>query len=131
MIDVEKTVYTRIHDKVKAQYPKSKVTDTYPKLNSDFPCVYVEMSDNALNAEDTTDEHEYSAPMFTVEIFSNLVNGAKGQAKAIAAIVDNTLFSLNFERTSMTPVPNMGDATIYRLVLRYRGMSDGTYFFRR
>ena len=131
MIDVEKYVYTRIHDRVREHYPKCKVTDIYPRVNSSFPCVYVEMSDNALNSEDTTDEHEYSAPMFTIEIFSNLVNGAKGQTKAIAAIIDNIMSSINFERTNMTPVPNMGDATIYRLVLRYRGMTDGTYFYRR
>lgn len=130
MIDVEKEAYTRVHDRVKARYPQCKVTDTYPKADGAFPCVYMEMSDNPLNSN-TTDEHEYSNPAFTIEVFSNLTNGAKGQAKAIAALIDNTMFSMNFERTSMTPVPNMGDATIYRLVLRYRGLSDGTYFYRR
>jgi hypothetical protein len=48
------------------------------------------------------------------------------------AIADKILTFYNFERISTQPVPNAADATIYRMVGRYRGLvgEDGTLYRR-
>jgi hypothetical protein len=46
-------------------------------------------------------------------------------------VIDDVMFSMNFKRMALTPVPNMEDASIYRLVARYRVMTDGKNFYRR
>ena len=46
-------------------------------------------------------------------------------------VIDEVLFRMNFRRIVLTPVPNMEDATIYRLTARYRVATDGKNFYRR
>jgi len=46
-------------------------------------------------------------------------------------VIDSLLYSMNFRRLSLNPVPNMENASIYRLVARYRVATDGKYFYRR
>ena len=69
--------------------------------------------------------------MFEINVYSNKAEGKKTECKAIMKIIDDVLFSMNFKRQALTPVPNLEDATTYRLVARYRAMTDGTYFYRR
>lgn len=70
-------------------------------------------------------------PMFEVNIYSNKAGTKKTECKKIAAAIDKLLFSMNFVRMAMTPVPNLENATIYRIVARYRVATDGTNFYRR
>lgn len=69
--------------------------------------------------------------MFEVNVYSNKAEGKKTECKTIMNEIDKTLFAMNFKRLALTPVPNMEDATIYRLVARYRVATDGTHFYRR
>ena len=69
--------------------------------------------------------------MFEVNVYSNKTEGKKTECKEIMKVIDEVLFKMNFKRIAMTPVPNMEDASIYRMVARYRVMTDGRYFCRR
>lgn len=69
--------------------------------------------------------------MFEINIYSNKADGRKTECKAIAKVIDDVMFRMNFKRMALTPIPNMEDATIYRIVARYRAMTDGKYFYRR
>ena len=69
--------------------------------------------------------------MFEVNVYSNKAEGRKSECKSIMAAIDEVLFKMNFKRMALTPVPNMEDATIYRLVARYRVATDGKHFYRR
>ena len=51
---------------------------------------------------------------------------------AIASIVDEELLKLGFSRTMLNPIPNMEDATIYRMKGRYTAIvSKNHVIYRR
>lgn len=79
---------------------------------------------------DLTDEDMVIA-MFEINVYSNKAEGKKTECKKIIKEINDALYSMNFRRTAMTPVPNMEDATIYRITARFRVATDGKHFYRR
>ena len=75
---------------------------------------------------------QYALVMYEVNVYSNLAKGKKAQAKAIMGTIDTMLQEYGFERITVTPVQNMNDATIYRMVARYGAVvSDDLVVYRR
>lgn len=133
MIDCENEVYSRIVTHLRESFTGSvNVASEYVKSPSAFPHVSIVMMDNSL-MESTIDsgDHEVSVTMFEINVYSNKGKGKKSECKEIISIIDDFLRPLNFRRISLTPVPNMEDASIYRMVARYRVTTDGTYFYGR
>ena len=131
MIDCENEVYTRVVTVLREKFPGIDLTGDYTKAPSSFPHVSITQSDNAVIAERTTGTKEMAQVMFEVNVYSNLQPGKKTECKKIMKVIDEVLFSMNFRRIVLTPVPNMEDATIYRLSARYRVATDGKNFYRR
>ena len=131
MIDCENEVYTRVVTVLREKFPGIDLTGDYTKAPSSFPHVSITQSDNAVIAERTTGTKEMAQVMFEVNVYSNLQPGKKTECKKIMKVIDEVLFSMNFRRMVLTPVPNMEDATIYRLTARYRVATDGKNFYRR
>ena len=133
MIDIEPEVFTKVKTAILTSYPNADVESVSVNSPSAFPHVSIEMLESSDVDDHSTptgsDEHDLCT--FEVNIYSNKQGTRKSECKAIAAIVDTVMKSMNFRRIAMTPVPNMNDATIYRLVARYRVETDGTYFYRR
>lgn len=46
-------------------------------------------------------------------------------------VIDDLMYQRNFTRISLSPIPNLENASIYRLVARYRAETDGTNLYRR
>lgn len=132
MIDVENEVVGRVYTAVKAQYPDADITSTYVRSPASFPHVFIHQSDafNDPRYEDTLEDH-FETISYEVNVYSNKDNGKKAEVKAIIAVVDDTMRQMNFRRTAMTPVPNLYDSTIYRMVAQYTAVTDGNYFYRR
>lgn len=132
MIDVENEVVSRVYEAVKAQHPDADVTSTYVREPASFPhvCIYQSDAFNDARYEDTLEDH-FETISYEVNVYSNKDNGKKAEVKAIIAVVDDTMRQMNFRRTAMTPVPNMYDSTIYRMVAQYTAVTDGNYFYRR
>ena len=59
--------------------------------------------------------------MYEVNVYSNKTTGKKTEAKKILSKIDDTMILLGFTRMNKFPVI-MDDATIYRVVARYRGV---------
>jgi hypothetical protein len=60
------------------------------------------------------------------------MSGKKTECKAIIALIDSKMEALGFTRTLMNPVPNEEDATVYRMVARYRAIvSKNKTIYRR
>ena len=80
------------------------------------------------SGRDTSGIENFADVMYQVDIYSNKNKGKKSECKAIAAVVDDEFARLGFTRTFLNPVPNMDDATIYRMTGRYRGVvgEDGS-----
>lgn len=129
MVDCEAEVLTRVAEAVVSAFSNATVKSEYPRNIKQFPHVYLVMSDNPINTQRTS-ETEYALPTFTIQIYT-MGSGKRTEAKNIASVIDDTMYSMNFERASMTEVPNLEDATIYRLVLVYQGETDGRFFYRR
>lgn len=65
-----------------------------------------------------------AALMYEVNVYSNKTSGKKAEAKAIAATADEAFASLGFTRTMSSQVPNLNDASIYRITCRYQAVVD-------
>jgi len=131
MIDCENEVYTRVATVLREKFPGIDIAGDYVKAPSSFPHVSITQSDNAVISGRMTGSAEMAQVMFEVNVYSNKAEGKKTECKTIMNEIDKTLFAMNFKRLALTPVPNMEDATIYRLVARYRVATDGTHFYRR
>lgn len=131
MIDCENEVYTRIARVLRDKFPGINIAGEYVNAPSSFPHVSITQSDNSVVSEQMTGSAEMAQVMFEINIYSNKADGRKTECKAIAKVIDDIMFKMNFKRMELTPIPNMEDATIYRIVARYRVMTDGKYFYRR
>lgn len=131
MIDCENEVYTRVATVLREKFPGIDIAGDYVKAPSSFPHVSITQSDNAVISGRMTGSAEMAQVMFEVNVYSNKAEGKKTECKSIMNVIDQTLFAMNFKRLALTPVPNMEDATIYRLVARYRVATDGKHFYRR
>lgn len=134
MIDLESPLLTEIATVLRSTYKGITVYGEYVPAPAGFPSVsFVEM-DNAtyLPARTNRPVEQYAEVMYEVNVYSNLTRGKKNQAKAIMDTIDTLLQQYGFERITVKPIQNMNDATIYRMVGRYRAVvSDDLTIYRR
>lgn len=126
MIDIESKVINRIIDKIGN---RADVSSIYINAPSSFPYISIIESDNYMSNLDNGVQ-KYATVMYEVNVYTN-DDLKKSSARELLKIVDDEMYAMNFTRISMTPVPNMEDATIYRLTARYECVTDGTLTYRR
>ena len=134
MIDVENEIFTIVSTKVREKYSDIFITGEYVKVPSSFPCVsLIEQSNTGYDSTQTSSENENHAKvMYEINVYSNKTRGKKSECKAIAALIDTELLSLGLSRIMLQPIPNMDDATIYRMTGRYEGViSKNKTIYRR
>lgn len=133
MIDPENEVYTRIATMLRINFPEINIAGEYINSPTAFPHVSIVMSDNTVITDrQTTSLKECMAKVtFEINVYSNKSEGKKTECKSIAQAIDNLMYSMNFRRLAFTPVPNVEDATIYRITSRYSAATDGQFFYRR
>ena len=134
MINVENEIFNIIAKAVRNAYPNAYVVGEYVKSPAKFPHVSIVEIDNTVYERTQTSGslENHADVMYEVNIYSNKISGKKSECKAIATLIDNELATLGFSRTMLQPIPNMDDATIYRMTGRYRGVvSKDKYIFRR
>ncbi|MDL2302046.1 hypothetical protein LJC58_06810 [Lachnospiraceae bacterium OttesenSCG-928-D06] len=134
MIDIESEIFDMVSAKVRAKYPKIFMTGEYVKSPSTFPCVSLIEADNAsYQKSQTTDSVEnHVSVLYEVNVYSNKTNGKKTECKDIVSIIDSELAKFGFTRTMLNPIPNEEDATIYRMVGRYKAIvSKNNTIYRR
>ena len=134
MIDIENAVFNTVVTKVREQYPNIYMVGEYVKSPSSFPAVSLVEMDNAIRTDtiDSGSNENHANVMYEVDVYSNKTTGKKSECKAIIALIDKEMLALGFTRVTLTPVPNMNDSTIYRMVGRYRAtVSTDNKIFRR
>lgn len=133
MIDVEAKVYSPIATALRTAYPGISVSGEYVNAPSSFPCATIVEQDNYMTLRNlsTSDDEEFATVMYEVNVYSNKSGGKKSECRAIMNTIDEMMYHRNFTRIAMSPVPNLNDATIYRMTARYRAETDGTNFYRR
>lgn len=122
MIDIENTVFDRVVTKVREVFPNIFMAGEYVKSPPSFPAVSLVETDNITRADtvDSGSNENHVNVMYEVNVYSNKTVGKKSECKAIIALIDNELLTMGFSRSTLTPVPNEDDSTIYRMVGRYR-----------
>ena len=131
--NIENEVYTKIATAIRTQYGESAifVTGEYTPTPPFFPCVYIHEADNFNAGYDGSNNEVVTAVMYEVEVYTNKQDGKKAQAKGIMLVADSVLTDLGFTRTMLQPLPNMSDATIYRLLARYTAAVIDNTIYRR
>ena len=124
MINVESEIFDIIATAVRSEYPDAYVVGEYVKSPSQFPCVSIVEIDNvAYDRTQSSGSLENHADVtYEVNIYSNKTSGKKSECKAIASLIDTGFETLGFSRSMLQPIPNVDDATIYRMTGRYRGV---------
>ena len=134
MIDAENKVFDTVSKALKTAHGSTLfVTGEYVPSPPIFPAVSIAEADNYVATRYRTLNIENAANvMYEINVYSNKTAGKKSEAKAIASTADETMASLGFVRTMRNTIPNLNDASIYRIVLRYSGViipnDDETYY---
>ena len=134
MIDYENEIFNTVATVVRAKYPDIYMVGEYVKTPPKFPFIsLVEMDNRSYQqTEDSGSSENHVSVMYEVNVYSNKTVGKKSECKAIAALIDEQMLALGFARTMLQPIPNMDDATIYRMVGRYSAIiSKDKRIFRR
>lgn len=131
MIDIENYLFTQ----VKNRLPKSvNCGAEYTKQQSNFPFLTLSVIDNSVLERFIDSARLENAAEITVEVnvFSNKAASKKEECKKIMRETDTVLSDLNLTRTMCQPMPNLQDATIYRMTARYRAVVDKNFnIYRR
>ncbi len=134
MIDIENEVFNTVATEVRTKYPDIYMVGEYVKTPPKFPCVsLVEMDNQSYQStEDSGSSENHAVLMYEVNVYSNKTVGKKSECKAIAALIDERMLALGFARTMLQPIPNLDDATLYRMVSRYSAIvSKNKVIYRR
>lgn len=134
MIDVEIPVFNRVVTRIREVFPDIFMAGEYVKSPPSFPAVSLVEMDNSTRVEtiDSGSNENHANVMYEVNVYSNKTAGKKTECKAIMALIDEEMLAMGFSRSTLTPVPNENDSTIYRMVGRYRAVvSSNNTIYRR
>ena len=130
---IENDVFTLVATKLRTEFGADNIyiTGEYTRTPPKFPCVFLQEADNFNAGYDGCNHEHITGVMYELEVYSNLENGKKTQAKNIAYVADKELTRLGFRRMSLQAIPNYEDATIYRLIGRYAASVIDNVVYRR
>lgn len=134
MIDIENEIFDTVSTVVRTEYPDIFMTGEYVKSPPSFPCVSLIEIDNQSyrKTRDTASNENHAQIVYETNVYSNKTSGKKAECKAIISLIDSELEKLGFTRTLLNTIPNEDDATIYRMVARYRAIvSKNNTIYRR
>lgn len=134
MIDIENEVFNTVATVLRKVYSNIYVTGEYVRVPSQFPHVSLVEMDNQIyqRTEDSGSSENHVSVMYEVDIYSNKKVGKKAECKEIASLIDDQMLALGFARVMLQPIPNLDDATIYRMVGRYSAIvSKNKVIYRR
>ena len=134
MINIENIVFDRVVTRVRERFPDIFMTGEYVNSPPSFPAASLVEMDNGtrIDTVDSGSSENHVNVMYEVNVYSNKNTGKKSECKAIIALIDNEMVAMGFMRSTLTPVQNEYDSTIYRMVGRYSAaVSRDHQIFRR
>jgi hypothetical protein len=134
VINIESEVFNTLATVLRAEYNPISIYGEYVKAPSVFPCVTIEEKDNYVYERSQTSDgiENHAGLMYEINVYSNKKTGKKSQCKDIFSLIDGEMQDMGFTRTMLNPIPDMDDATIYRMVGRYKAVvSTNKTIYRR
>lgn len=126
MIDIESDIFDYVAKQIRTAHTGAYVVGEYVETPARFPAVTLVEADNRiLTRMRTSDDIENGVSvMWEMNVYSNKTAGKKAEAKAIVNTADAAFAEIGFTRTFREQVPNLNNATIYRIVCRYEAVID-------
>jgi len=137
MIDLESTIYDQVITELLARddLPEFSHSSEYVRMPASFPHLTFMEMDNSTekSTRDSGSGENHVVLTYETNTYSNALVGKKQQCRKLADAMDEILLGMNFERISLKPVENVLDASVYRMVGRYRVVADaeGRLYSRR
>lgn len=134
MIDIENEVFTQIATKLREEFNGISVYGEYIKAPAKFPAVSIEEKANTVyqRTQDSGNIENHASLMYEVNVYSNKKTGKKSECKDIFSVIDDEFSAMGFTRILKDTIPNLEDATIYRMIGRYTAIvSKENEIFRR
>ena len=134
MINIEEELFNDVSTIAREEYPDLYMVGEYVKSPPSFPCAsLVEMDNSIYTATQTSDGNEnHSSVMYELNVYSNKIRAKKSECKNIISLIDSVMLRYGFTRTMLQPIPNLEDATVYRMVARYSAVvSKDKTIYRR
>lgn len=134
MINIEEELFSDVSTRVRNEYPDIYMVGEYVKSPPSFPFAsLIEMDNSVYTLTQTSDGNEnHGQLMYELNVYSNKTKGKKAECKKIIALIDEIMLEYGFTRSMLQPIPNLDDATIYRMVARYSAVvSKDKEIFRR
>ena len=121
MIDIENEVFSQIATRLRNEFNPISVYGEYVKSPVSFPAVCIEEKANSVyqRTQDSANVENHALVMYEVNVYSNKQVGKKSECKAIFKVIDDEFKQMGFTRTLSESIPNLENATIYRMVGRY------------
>lgn len=116
MTDIENEIVTGLATAISRD-----VETDYLRQPSSFPFVRFNYIDSYNYTATATSARagNHDRQMYQLEVYSNKRSGKRTEAWSIANLADAYLRSIGLVKTSLSPIPNFEDSTIYRIVGRY------------
>lgn len=130
MTQIENEIFTELYNLLTTEYSGIFVTGEYTPTPKQFPCVFIEESDNFTVSLNGDNKGEVAGVTYEINVFSNLQNGRKSQCKKIIKTIDDFMTLRGFTRTVCSPMQNI-DETVYRMFARYTASVYNETIYRR
>ena len=125
IINIKNDVFSFVAQRVRERHQGVFVTGAYTATPARFPAHTITQIDNRVATRYRTTKIENAAIVaFETQTYSNKASGKEAEAESIAATSDEAFEEIGFTRTMYSVVPNLNDATIYRIVCRYEAIVD-------
>lgn len=131
MIDIETKIYSPLATALMAEYSDIFVTSEPVPTPGKPLVVGIVQQDNYMTIRhlDNSGRERFATVMFQIDVYCNLQSGKKSKAKEVMNFIDERMFTLNFTRIALTPLPSP-DTGYYRYTARYRAETDGETMYR-
>lgn len=133
MIDIENEIFSEVADYVDRYFSGVFLTSEYVKAPSSFPAASLVEIDNTVVTQTQTSSRaeNHATVLYEANVYSNKQTGKKSECKKIISLIDERMSQMGFTRVMLNVVPDLYDATIYRMVARYRAVvSSGHVVYR-
>lgn len=136
MIDYEVDIYDAVVTAVQTALPDETISFDADWIKSPAVLPHVQISETNNYTDERSQQADvgdrFAVVTYDVNIYTNDISGKKLHARRILGAIDEAFTALNFRRVQQDVVPNLSDATVYRIMARYRAMvgNDGTLYRR-
>ena len=125
MIDAETEIYDAVVEYVEDHYPElaGKINwfNDYVQTAEVFPAVTLVERENRTHQQAQTNENveEMAVLDYEANIYTNTMENRKQDARLIALAIDEAFQHLKFRRRMLSQIPNIGEASIFRMQGRW------------